>query len=53
MEGTTNGSAVTVHMRREDKGTTGNRNTTPDTISSESNNYINDFLPAGLEISKH
>ena len=36
-------------MRKEDKGITGNRNT----ISSESNNYINDFLPAGLEISKH
>ena len=50
---TTNGSAVIVHMWKEDKGITGNTNTIPDTRSLESNNYINNFLPAGLEISKH
>lgn len=44
-------SAAIMHMRKEDKGITGNRNTIPDTINLQSNNY--DFPPAGLEISMH
>lgn len=33
-------SAALVHMRKEDKAVTGNRNTIPDSISPQSNNYI-------------
>lgn len=33
-------SAALVHMRKEDKAVTGNRNTIPDSISLQSNNYI-------------